>query len=115
MNDATDGRGDGDGKDDGAAGIGTGDGAAAPAPSPIEYPSAFPIKVLGDNVDGFVHAVVEVVRRFDPGFDAAAVELRPSRGGRYLGVTVTVTATSREQLDEIYRTLSTHPMVKVVL
>jgi len=81
----------------------------------ITYPSAFPIKVMGANVDGFVHAVTEIARRFDPGFDAATVELRPSRESRYLGVTVTVTATSREQLDELYRTLSTHPMVKVVL
>ncbi|HKX44374.1 MAG TPA: DUF493 family protein [Burkholderiaceae bacterium] len=86
-----------------------------PDQSLIEYPSQFPIKVMGANVDGFVHAVVEVARRFDPGFDAATVELRPSKGEKYLGVTITVTATSREQLDELYRTLSTHPMVKVVL
>ena len=81
----------------------------------ITYPSAFPIKVMGENVDGFVHAVTEIARRFDPGYDAATVELRPSKGAKYLGVTITVTATSREQLDELYRTLSTHPMVKVVL
>jgi putative lipoic acid-binding regulatory protein len=81
----------------------------------IEYPSRFPIKVLGANVDGFVHAVTEVARRFDPTFDAATVEMRPSSGGKYLGVTVTITATSREQLDDLYRMLSTHPMVKVVL
>ncbi len=81
----------------------------------IDYPSAFPIKVMGLNSDGFVHAVVTVARQFDPAFDAATVEIRPSKGQKYLGVTVTVTATSREQLDELYRTLSTHPMVKVVL
>ena len=86
-----------------------------PDQSLIEYPSQFPIKVMGANVDGFVHAGVEVARRVDPGFDAATVELRPSKGEKYLGVTITVTATSREQLDELYRTLSTHPMVKVVL
>ena len=86
-----------------------------PDQSLIEYPSRFPIKVMGTNVDGFVHAVTEVARRFDPSFDAATVEMRPSSGGKYLGVTVTVTATSREQLDELYRTLSTHPMVKIVL
>jgi putative lipoic acid-binding regulatory protein len=86
-----------------------------PDQSLIEYPSRFPIKVMGANVDGFVHAVTEVARRFDPTFDAATVEMRPSSGGKYLGVTVTITATSREQLDELYRTLSTHPMVKVVL
>jgi uncharacterized protein len=85
------------------------------APSLIDYPSKFPIKVMGANVDGFVHALVSVARNFDPAFDAASVELRPSSGNKYLGVTLTVTATSREQLDELYRTLSTHPMVKVVL
>ncbi|HEY1227747.1 MAG TPA: DUF493 family protein [Ramlibacter sp.] len=95
---------------------------ATPAPtadlrkdSLITSPSRFPIKVMGAKVDGFVHAVTEVARRFDPAFDAGTVELRDSKAGNYLGVTITVTATSREQLDELYRTLSTHPMVKVVL
>lgn len=86
-----------------------------PEESLIEYPSKFPIKVMGQNVDGFVHAITAIAKQFDPGFDAATVELRPSSGDKYLGVTITITATSREQLDEIYRTLSTHPMVKVVL
>jgi uncharacterized protein len=86
-----------------------------PDQSLIEYPSAFPIKVMGANVDGFADAVAMVARRFDAAFDAAGIETRSSRGGKYLGLTITVTATSREQLDELYRTLSTHPMVKVVL
>jgi putative lipoic acid-binding regulatory protein len=86
-----------------------------PEQSLIEYPSAFPIKVMGAHVEGFAEAVVAVARQFDPAFDAQTLELRPSKGGNYLGVTITVTATSREQLDELFRTLSTHPMVKVVL
>ena len=81
----------------------------------IEYPSAFPIKVMGTKADGFVHAVTQIAERFDPGFDAGTVELRDSKGGNYLGITITVTATSREQLDGLYRALSSHPMVKVVL
>ncbi len=81
----------------------------------IEYPSRFPIKVMGLKVDGFVHAITEVAHRFDPDFDAASIELRESSGGKYLGVTITVTATSREQLDDLYRALSGHPMVKIVL
>jgi len=85
------------------------------ADSLIEYPCRFPIKVMGAKVDGFVHAVTQVAHAFDPGFDATTIELRESKGGNYLGVTITITATSREQLDELYRTLSTHPMVKVVL
>ena len=82
----------------------------------IEYPSRFPIKVMGAKVDGFVHTVTHIAEKFDPTFDpATSLELRESKGGNYLGVTITITATSREQLDELYRTLSTHPMVKVVL
>jgi putative lipoic acid-binding regulatory protein len=85
------------------------------ADSLIEYPSRFPIKVMGAKAEGFVHAVTTVARQFDPDFDASTIELRESKGGNYLGVTITINATSREQLDELYRTLSTHPMVKVVL
>ena len=87
----------------------------APEASLITYPSAFPIKVLGHQVDGFVEAIVQVAQRFDAAFDPATLEQRPSRAGKYLGLTLTVTATSREQLDELYRSLSTHPLVKVVL
>ncbi|MBC5763428.1 YbeD family protein [Ramlibacter albus] len=86
-----------------------------PKESLIEYPSQFPIKVMGAKVDGFVHAVTQIAKQFDPAFDASSIELRDSKAGNYLGITITITATSREQLDELYRTLSTHPMVKVVL
>jgi putative lipoic acid-binding regulatory protein len=86
-----------------------------PDKSLIEYPSRFPIKVMGAKVDGFVHAVTQIAKHFDPTFDASTIELRDSKAGNYLGITITITATSREQLDELYRTLSTHPMVKVVL
>ena len=84
-------------------------------PSLIIYPCAFPIKVMGVKAEGLVHAITHIALQFDPQFDAATIELRESKGGKYIGVTITINATSREQLDEIYRTLSTHPMVKVVL
>ena len=64
-----------------------------PADSLIEYPCAFPIKVMGANVNGFVHAMTHIAERFDPTFDTSTIE----------------------QLDELYRTLTSHPMVKVVL
>ena len=93
--------------------------AASSAPvveeSLIVYPCAFPIKVMGAKVDGFVHAITLIAHEFDPTFDATTIELRESKGGNYLGVTITITATNRDQLDELYRTLSTHPMVKMVL
>jgi putative lipoic acid-binding regulatory protein len=81
----------------------------------IRYPCMFPIKVMGAHVEGYVEAVVHVARQFDPEFDAATLERRPSRTGKYLGLTLHIRATSREQLDELYRTLSTHPLVQVVL
>lgn len=89
--------------------------AQARKDSLIEYPSRFPIKVMGVKADGFVHALTAIAEEFDPTFDASTVELRPSAKGTYLGVTLTVTATSREQLDNIYRALAANPMVKVVL
>lgn len=86
-----------------------------PEQSLIEYPSDFPIKVMGANVEGFAAAIVQVALQFDPGFDAQTLEVRPSKGGNYLGLTITIRATSRPQLDALYRTLTAHPMVKMVL
>lgn len=81
----------------------------------IEFPTAFPIKIMGEARDGFAQAVVDIVLRHAPDWDAASIEMRPSRGGRYLSLTCTITATSRAQLDALYRELTGHPWVKVVL
>ncbi len=81
----------------------------------LEFPTDFPIKIMGERRDDFAHAMVAVVQHHAPDFDAASVELRGSSGGRYISITVTVRATSREQLDALYRDLTSHPMVKVVL
>lgn len=86
-----------------------------PDASPLTFPCQFPIKVMGAKVDGFAEAMAAIALAFDPGFDPDSIERRDSRGGNYLGLTLTVQATSREQLDELYRTLTTHPMVRVVL
>lgn len=81
----------------------------------IDYPSDFPIKVVGNMHDTFAQTIVEVVTVHDPEFHAGKVEMRPSSAGNYLSLTLTVRATSREQLDDLYRALSSHPMVKFVL
>ena len=81
----------------------------------IEYPSDFPIKIMGPRHDDFAQVMLELVLQHDPDFDAAKMEMRPSSNGNYLALTVTVRATSREQLDNLYRALSGHHMVKVVL
>jgi len=88
---------------------------AHPEDSLIHYPCPFPIKVMGVQGPQFVAAMAQIAGSFDPGFDAALIEMRESKGGKYLGLTLTVTATSREQLDALYRAFSAHPLVKVVL
>ncbi len=81
----------------------------------LEFPCDFPIKVMGARVDGFAQAVLEVVLRHAPDFDAATMEMRPSSKGNYLSVTCTFRAVSQLQVDTLYRELTAHPMVKVVL
>jgi uncharacterized protein len=85
------------------------------AVSALTFPTAFPLKVMGRRTDDFAQQIVQVVLRHAPDFDAASLEMRASREGRYLSVTATITATSREQLDNLYRELSAHPLVTMVL
>lgn len=81
----------------------------------ITYPCDFPIKIMGVTQDAFAQTMLDLVRVYDPAFEADKMEMRPSAKGNYLSLTVTIRATSREQLDNLYRALSSHPMVKVVL
>ena len=81
----------------------------------IEFPCDFPIKIMGETRDGFAQAVLDVVARHAPGFDAATMEMRSSRGGKYLSLTCTIRAVSKGQLDALYMELTAHPFVKIVL
>ena len=85
------------------------------AESPLKFPTDFPIKVMGRTEDGFAQAIVSVVQKHAPDFDPATIEMRASSAGKYLSLTCTVNATSREQLDNLYRDLTSHPMVVMVL
>jgi hypothetical protein len=83
--------------------------------SPLAFPCEFPIKVMGRKQPRFAQTVMEIVLRHAPDFDAATIQMRPSRQGRYLSVTCVVRATSREQLDALYQELCDHPSVVMVL
>ncbi len=85
------------------------------APSLLTFPCSFPIKVMGRREDGFAQAVSEVVLRHAPDFRPESIEMRSSKNARYLSLTVTINARSREQLDRLYSELSSHPMVMMVL
>jgi putative lipoic acid-binding regulatory protein len=84
-------------------------------PSLIEYPSQFPIKIMGATRAGFAQSILEVIQRHAPDFDAATMDMRTSRKGKYLSVTCVINATSRAQLDALYQELCNHPMVVMVL
>jgi uncharacterized protein len=86
-----------------------------PAASLLTFPTEFPVKVLGKTQDAFAQTMLEVVTRHAPDFHADTVEMRPSSAGHYLSLTFTINAVSRAQLDELYRELSAHPMVTMVL
>ncbi len=81
----------------------------------LEFPCDFPLKIMGARTDDFAQVVASVVLRHAPDFDPATTEMRPSKAGNYLALTCTIRAVSQAQLDNLYRELSSHPMVKVVL
>ena len=81
----------------------------------FEFPCDFPLKIMGERSDDFAQLMLEIVLRHAPDFDAASVEMRPSAKGTYLGLTCTIRAVSREQLDALYRELTAHPLAKYVL
>lgn len=81
----------------------------------IEYPCEYPIKIVGRARPGFAQSIVEVVSRHSPEFDPATVEMRTSKANKYLSLTCTICAQSKEQLDALYQELCDHPMVVMVL
>ena len=86
-----------------------------PGESLLVFPCAFPIKVMGLTQDEFAQTIVGVVRKHAPDYDPSTLEMRASTAGKYLSLTCTINATSRDQLDDLYRELSSHPMVTMVL
>lgn len=81
----------------------------------LEFPTDFPLKIMGGTVEGFAQIVLEIVQKHAPDFDGNSMEMRPSKAGNYLSLTCTVRAVSKPQLDALYTELSSHPLVKVVL
>jgi putative lipoic acid-binding regulatory protein len=84
-------------------------------PTLLEFPCDFPLKIMGPAQADFAQTIAALVVRHAPDFDPATMEMRPSKAGNYLSLTCTVRAVSQQQLDALYRELTGHPMVKVVL
>jgi len=85
------------------------------ATSVLAFPTPFPIKIIGRREAGFTTAVIQIVLRHAPDFVPGTLETRPSHQGKYVSLTATVNATSREQIDALYQDLCDHPTVVMVL
>lgn len=81
----------------------------------IEFPCDFPIKVMGETHADFTSEIIKAIQGVIPSFNGTNIEMRGSSGGKYISLTCTVHVTSKPQLDNVYRTLTSHPMVKVTL
>ena len=81
----------------------------------LEFPCQFPIKVMGNNSPEFENEIVMIAHRHISQLGEAAVKSRPSKTGKYLSVTITFTAQSKAQVDDLYRAMNAHPEVRMVL
>jgi putative lipoic acid-binding regulatory protein len=81
----------------------------------LTFPTDFPIKIMGRRSDDFSQNILAIVLKHAPDFDAKTVEMRSSEKANYISLTCTIRAQSREQLDALYRELTAHPSVKMVL
>jgi len=88
------------------------------APNPdlcMTFPCTFPLKIMGTNNDTFENDMVMIVRKHIPSLGEGAVKSKPSKTGKYLALTITFTAQSKEELDNLYREINAHPDVKMTL
>ena len=81
----------------------------------LEFPCQFPIKAMGLATEGFHLHVFDIVRRHAPDTSHEAITYRASKNGKYISVTVTIEATSREQLDAIYQDLTASELIMMAL
>lgn len=81
----------------------------------LKFPCEFSVKIMGKAKEGFVDAMLEIVLRHAPDFDAASMKIKVSSAGKYIALTCSITAVSQTQLDDLYREISGHPMVSMAL
>ncbi|MEW6445320.1 MAG: YbeD family protein [Pseudomonadota bacterium] len=80
-------------------------------PPPLEFPCEYPIKIMGEACASFEAEMVALIREHAPNLGEGAVSLRPSKGGKYVSMTIALRAESREQVDAITMALRAHPKV----
>lgn len=83
--------------------------------SPLKFPCEFTIKVFGEMAPDFEQTIYELIRPLAPSLSTGAIQSRISENGKYLSLSVSLYVESREQLDNIYRALTSSPRVLMAL
>lgn len=81
----------------------------------IDFPCDFPIKVMGETETKFPETIIRLINTILPAFNATKIETKMSSSGKYTSLTCTVYVESQDQLNDIYRLISSHPLVKFAL
>jgi uncharacterized protein len=81
----------------------------------IEFPCDFPIKIIGIVSEQFTDNIIKIIKNHAPNFSTNSVEMKGSKQGNYISLTCNIYVTSKVQLDNLYRELSSHPETKFVL
>lgn len=85
-------------------------------PPKIEFPCEnYPVKIMGEASEEYIEFVLETTETFAPEFDRSNIRLKHSSKGRFTSVTVFITATGIEQLEEYHQALRVHEATKIVL
>ena len=84
-------------------------------PPKIEFPCEYPIKVLGRSVDTFESVIFDVFERHAPGFDQETINVKASSKGTFTSITITITATGKEQLEALHQDLMATGLVQMVI
>lgn len=81
----------------------------------LEFPCEFPIKAMGLTCDALEIAVIEIINRHVENLTEGALRMKPSKTGKYTAITITITAHSKQQLDNIYLDLTACEHVSIAL
>jgi putative lipoic acid-binding regulatory protein len=81
----------------------------------LEFPCEFPIKAFGNASDELLIEVIQIIERHSQPLQPDSISVRKSNGGKYDAISVSITATSKEQLDAIYQELTASPRVIMAL
>ncbi len=85
-------------------------------PPKIEFPCEdYPVKIMGDAGDELLAFVLETTEAFAPSFDRSKVSVKASSKGRFNSITVLITATGVDQLEQYHQALRKNPAIKIVL